>query len=359
MSASGAGVDPSLRVDDFDYDLPRELIAQSPLARRDASRLLVLDRKTGRLDHARFVDLPGLLDPGDLVVANNSRVLPARLIARKEETGGRVELLLLRDEGKGVWTALAKPVRRLRRGAVLLVEPLAGTAAPPLRLLVEERLEEGKIRVAFDPPSSPTLTAYGSAPLPPYVRAALAEPERYQTVYAASAGSAAAPTAGLHFTREVIDALRLRGIGWAEVTLHVGLDTFRPVTSERVADHRIHREWCTVPEATARAVLDARSVGRRVVAVGTTAARTLETLGSRSIGAAAVSGMTTMTDLFIRPGYRWTTVDAMVTNFHHPRSTLLMMVSALAGTESIRRAYAVAIAAKYRFFSFGDAMLIR
>lgn len=359
MSASAAGLDPSLRVDDFDYDLPNELIAQTPLPRRDASRLLVLERGTGRIDHATFADLPGLLDPGDLLVANNSRVIAARLAARKAETGGRVELLLLRDEGAGVWTALAKPARRLRPGAWLVVEPRPGLAAAPLRLRIEERLGEGEFRVAFDRSAPVSLAAYGTAPLPPYIREALAETERYQTVYAACAGSAAAPTAGLHFTHDLIAALRARGIGWAEVTLHVGLDTFRPVTTERIADHRIHREWCTVPADAARAVLDARAIGRRVVAVGTTAARTLETLGSDSPEAAATSGMTSMTDLFIFPGYRWTLVDAMITNFHLPRSSLLMMVSAFAGSESVRRAYAAAIAARYRFFSFGDAMLIR
>lgn len=359
MSASVAGVDPHVRVDDFDYKLPQELIAQAPLARRDASRLLVLDRSTGGLRHASFRELPGLLDPGDLLVANNSRVIPARLVARKLETGGRVELLMLRDEGDRIWTALAKPARRLRVGGELVVEPLAGMSAPPLRARVVERREEGEIRVAFAGAGPVSLAAYGTAPLPPYVREAPSEPERYQTIYAADAGSAAAPTAGLHFTHELLATLRGHGVEWAEVTLHVGLDTFRPVTAERVADHRIHREWCTVPAETVRAVLAARAAGRRVVAIGTTAARTLETLGLRSTEDAVRSGLTTETDLFIVPGYRWMLVDAMITNFHLPRSTLLMMVSAFAGREPIQRAYAAAIAARYRFFSFGDAMLIR
>ncbi|CAA9542904.1 MAG: S-adenosylmethionine:tRNA ribosyltransferase-isomerase [uncultured Thermomicrobiales bacterium] len=359
MRASDVAIDRSLRVDDFAYDLPEELIAQAPLARRDASRLLVLDRPSGGLEHATVADLPDLLDPGDLLVANNSRVIPARLAARKRDTGGRVELLLLRDEGEGVWTALAKPARRLAAGTALVVEPRAGASAPPLGVEVLECGDGGQVRVAVDATGPEPLAPYGTAPLPPYVRSALAEPERYQTVYAAEAGSAAAPTAGLHFGHDLLDALRRRGVGWAEVTLHVGLDTFRPVTTELVADHPIHREWCEVPASTARAVLATRGAGRRVIAVGTTAVRTLETLASDGLETAAVSGMKMETGLFILPGYRWKLVDAMITNFHLPRSTLLMMVSAFAGREAVRRAYAVAIEERYRFFSFGDAMLIR
>lgn len=358
MTRLVAEIDPSLRVDEFDYDLPPELIAQTPLTERDASRLLVLDRVSGRIEHARFRDLPRLLDPGDLLVANNSRVIPARLSAWRSETGGRVELLLLRDEGDGNWTALAKPARRLRAGARLLVEPRPDRPAPPAPLRVVELLGEGEVRLRFDDPAPLRLEDYGSTPLPPYVRTAIERPERYQTVYAAGEGSAAAPTAGLHFTPELIAELLARGIGWAEVTLHVGMDTFRPVTAERVVDHRIHREWCSVPPTTVAAIRETQSAGRRVVAVGTTAARTLETLAGVADGTADC-GIATTTDLFIVPGYRWTTVDALVTNFHVPRSTLLMMVSALAGREPIRRAYEAAIEAQYRFFSFGDAMLIR
>jgi S-adenosylmethionine:tRNA ribosyltransferase-isomerase len=353
-----AGIDPSLLVDEFDYDLPPDLIAQTPLPRRDASRLLVLDRRSGRIEQAGQVAKPGVLDPGDLLVANNSRVIPARLSARRSETGGRVELLLLRDEGDGEWTALAKPARRLRPGTRLLVEPRPDRSAPPAPLSVVELLGEGEIRLRFDDPAGPRLDDYGASPLPPYVRTAIERPERYQTVYAAGPGSAAAPTAGLHFTDELIADLLARGVGWSEVTLHVGIDTFRPVTAARVADHRIHREWCAVPPATVAAVRETRRAGRRVVAVGTTAARTLETLGGVEAGATD-GGVATMTDLFIVPGYRWTTVDALLTNFHLPRSTLLMMVSAFAGRDRIRRAYEAAIEARYRFFSFGDAMLIR
>lgn len=358
MNEPGTEIAPSLLVDEFDYDLPPELIAQTPLGRRDGSRLLVLDRRTGRIEHARFRDLPRLLDPGDLLVANNSRVIPARLSARRSETGGHVELLLLREEGNGDWTALAKPARRLRPGNRLLVQPRPDRTAPPAPVSVVEIGGEGEVRLRFDTPLAPRLDDYGSVPLPPYVRTAVERPERYQTVYATGAGSAAAPTAGLHFTEELIADLLARGIGWSEVTLHVGLDTFRPVTAERVADHRIHREWCVVPAATVAAVRETRRVGGRVIAIGTTAARTLETLGGDADDAVD-DGIATMTDLFIVPGYRWTTVDAMLTNFHVPRSTLLMMVSAFAGRDLIRHAYDAAIEARYRFLSFGDAMLIR
>jgi S-adenosylmethionine:tRNA ribosyltransferase-isomerase len=343
-----------LRVDDFDYELPAELIAQTPLPQRDRSRLMVVERATGAIRHSSFERLGDWLRPGDLLVANNSRVLAARLQTRKLDTGGRVELLLLRERDDGRWDALAKPARRLRPGTRLVVAAVLDVPPP---LTVRAVGEAGEIVVEVPAPVLDRLDRIGAMPLPPYITQRLDDPERYQTVYASAAGSAAAPTAGLHFTAGLIAALRERGIGWAEVTLHVGLDTFRPVTAERVLDHRIHREWCTVAPATATAVAEAKARGGRVVAVGTTAARTLETLG-REGAVEAGRGFAGMTDLFIVPGYRWRVVDALLTNFHLPRSTLLMMIGAFAGMGLVREAYAEAIRDRYRFFSFGDAMLI-
>jgi len=348
---------PGLRVADFDYELPPELIAQHPLPDRAASRLLVLDRRTGARAHSAIHDLGDWLAPGDLLVANNSRVLPARLHARKE-TGGQVELLLLRELRPGVWSALAKPARRLHAGTRLLLQPRPGVAASERAVSIAAVGDEGEVTVEMDDLDVAGLEAYGEAPLPPYIRVPLADPERYQTVYATAPGSAAAPTAGLHFTDALRQDLAARGIGWAEVTLHVGLDTFRPVTAALVKDHHIHQEWCAVSDETAARIAAARAAGHRIVAVGTTAARTLETLGRRW-DPAKPRGLAGMTDLFIVPGYEWTVVDALLTNFHLPRSTLLMMISAFAGWEHVRAAYADAIAHGYRFYSFGDAMLIR
>ena len=358
MTDPAVGIDPSLRVDDFVYDLPEELIAQVPLAERDASRLLVLDRATASRHHSLVSKLDDWLEPGDLLVANNSRVIPARLQATKLGTFGQVELLLLREGGDGTWAALAKPARRLRPGTRLLIAPQTGRHLPDVELDVLDVGKDGQVSLAFRGEVPIRLDDYGLVPLPPYIRQRLEDAERYQTVYASEAGSAAAPTAGLHFSPELLRRLRNRGIGWAEVTLHIGLDTFRPVGAQRVADHRIHREWCVVPDESARAVASARRAGRRVVAVGTTSARALETLGARW-DEARPAGLATMTELFIVPGYRWQIVDALLTNFHLPRSTLLMMVSSFAGLETIRSAYAEAVERQYRFFSFGDAMLIR
>jgi len=350
-------VDPELRVDEFDYDLPSELIAQTPLPERDAARLLVVDRASGALHHSTVRELASWLAPGDLVVANNSRVIPARVFARKVETGGRVELLLLRPEDGGAWTALAKPARRLRPGTRLVLLPQLGSDAPPTEVCALDVGTDGQVTIRGIGPKT-ALEDYGSVPLPPYISGRLEDGERYQTVYGTRPGSAAAPTAGLHFTPTLMASLVDRGIRWAEVTLHVGLDTFRPVTSERVVERRIHREWCSVPASTAALAASTKQRGGRVVAIGTTTARTLEVFAARC-GDGDPEGLTTMADLFIVPGYRWRMVDALLTNFHLPRSTLLMMVSAFAGTATIKRAYAEAIAAGYRFYSFGDAMLIR
>jgi S-adenosylmethionine:tRNA ribosyltransferase-isomerase len=344
-----------LRTADFDYHLPAELIAQAPLAERDESRLLVLDKLTGSTTHSTFRDLANWLRPGDLLVANNSRVIPARLRGVRAPGGGTVEVLLLRADGP-VWDVLGRPAKRLRQGTALEFTSKFPDQ-PPLRATVEENLGEGELRVRFETDLDEVLHAYGETPLPPYITAPLTDSGRYQTVYGLVPGSAAAPTAGLHFTRELIDRLIAMGIGWTEVTLHVGLDTFRPVNEAIVEDHHIHREWCEVTDATAGAIAECRRAGGRVVAVGTTAARTLETLG-RSWSDAEPRGFSGLTDEFIIPGHSWRLVDALLTNFHLPRSTLLMLVSALAGRESIRAAYAEAVQRGYRFYSFGDAMLI-
>lgn len=336
-----------MRLEELDYDLPPELIAQEPLAQRDASRLLVVNRADRSIAHAQFRDLPALLDPGDLVVLNDSRVLPARLLGHKAETGGQVEILLLRPTAPDLWQALVRPGRRLRTGSRVTLD---GVEAELI-----ERQGDGLWRVAFSPPGALAshIDQIGQMPLPPYIHHRLDDPERYQTVYSRLPGSAAAPTAGLHFTPEVFAALAERGIGRAQVTLHVGLDTFRPVQEAVVEDHPMHREtWEVSPEA-AQAVTVAKAAGRRVVAVGTTAVRTLETAGREAFGAGRGD-----TDLFITPGYQFRMVDAMLTNFHLPRTTLFALVTALAGAELIRAAYAAAVAERYRLLSFGDAMLI-
>ena len=344
-----------LLVAGFDYDLPQELIAQTPLERRDASRMLVLERRSGRITHSTVDRLREWLAPGDLLVANNSRVIPARLRGRKVPSGGAVEVLLLRNDG-GSWRALARPAKRLVRGSRLAFSSHEG-ARETAFAVVEEKLDGGEIRLRFEAGADDRLAELGEAPLPPYITTPLADAERYQTVYAKTPGSAAAPTAGLHFTERLIEELRASGIEWAEVTLHVGLDTFRPVTVSRVEEHHIHREWCEVSGETAATIAACRDRGRKVVALGTTAARTLETLG-RAWREGARRAFRGETDVFIVPGHDWELVDGMLTNFHLPRSTLLMMVSALAGRDTILRAYEEAIKDRYRFYSFGDAMLI-
>jgi S-adenosylmethionine:tRNA ribosyltransferase-isomerase len=385
-----------LRTDDFDYDLPPELIAQTPVEPRDASRLLVVHRTIGELEHRTFTEIATYLEPGDLLVANDSRVLPGRLWARKP-TGGRVELLLLRPLDDGWWESLARPIHRLRAGTRLMLAPIpevdefAGSrtvaaAASPAAVAngslgdsaavgveVGERTPAGGVRVRFDAPVEEVVARFGRAPLPPYIHTPLADPERYQTVYARVTGSAAAPTAGLHFTPRLLDELAARGVGLAFVTLHVGPDTFRPVRVERIAEHQMHAEFATVPWDTAEAVRRARAAGRRVVAVGTTAVRTLEawaqTEGADGLRQphsegqqaqrqrAAADAWSDWTRLFIYPGFRFRAVDALITNFHLPRSTLLMLVSAFAGRALVQHAYEVAIQHRYRFFSFGDACL--
>ena len=344
-----------LRTADFDYELPHELIAQTPLAKRDASRLLVLERGPGTLTHTHVSELGQWLRSGDLLVVNNSRVLPSRLRGTRLPGGGSVELLLLRKEG-GAWLALGKPAKRLRPGTALEF-PAHQSGHDPLPGKIVDNLGEGNVLVDLGDVSSVALGPYGTTPLPPYITHTLVDDERYQTVYNKEPGSAAAPTAGLHFTSELLDRLVQKGIAHAEITLHVGLDTFRPVTADRIQDHEIHREWFHVPLEASEAIARARVSGGRIIAVGTTVARTLETIGPQwsDVALREVSGMT---DTFIVPGHEWTLVNGLLTNFHLPRSSLLMLVSALATRESIQRAYAEAIKARYRFFSFGDAMLI-
>jgi S-adenosylmethionine:tRNA ribosyltransferase-isomerase len=330
-------------VAEFDYELPEDLIAQAPLPERDASRLLVLARRSGQIEHRGVRDLPGLLGAGDVLVVNDTRVIPARLHGRKEGTGGRVELLLVEPLAGGDWLALGQASKGLRAGARVEV---SGSSVE----IVQVR-EGGEVVVRL-PLGGDALWRFleeaGETPLPPYIGRAPGpqDRERYQTVFARERGAVAAPTAGLHFTPALLDALRARGIGLATITLHVGPGTFLPVRAQRTEEHRMHRERYVVPEETARAL---GSAGR-IIAVGTTALRTLEASGGR-----AGPGDT---DLFITPGYEFRVVDGLFTNFHLPKSTLLMLVAAFAGLDRIRRAYAEAVERRYRFFSYGDAMLI-
>lgn len=340
-----------MRTADFDYDLPPELIAQTPLDRRDASRLLVLDRAQPDVRHLAVDQLPDLLREGDLLVANNSRVLAARLSARKLDTGGKAELLLLHPMAEGTWEALAKPARRLHSGTRLVVD---GTQH---EVEIVRTGVGGIVEINLPVGLLDELDHIGTVPLPPYIHERLEDPDRYQTIYSSMPGSAAAPTAGLHFTPDLMARLASAGIGWAEVTLDIGLDTFRPVTVDIVADHVMHAETCRIDKETVEQILRTKRDGGRVIALGTTAARTLETAG-QLWSESDPFPFETETRIFISPGYAWRVVDGLFTNFHLPKSTLLMMVSALAGRERILNAYREAIRERYRFFSFGDAMLI-
>jgi len=338
---------------DFDYDLPPELIAQTPVEPRDASRLLVLDRARDTLAHRHFGDILDYLQPGDLLVANETRVIPARLFARKVPSGGRVEMLLLARRGPRTWETLVKG-RQVTVGQRLCLPDHLGSAS--LDAVVEGITPAGCRLVTFDEPIEAHWQRLGMVPLPPYIHEPLAQSERYQTVYARVEGSAAAPTAGLHFTPELIQSTTELGVQWATVLLHIGLDTFRPVSEQHVEDHVMHSEYCSLSAETAQRINDAKDNGRRVIAVGTTSVRVLETAGQDAPH--GVQPWEGPSRLFIYPGYRFRVVDALITNFHLPRSSLLMLVSAFAGPDSIRRAYAEAIRLRYRFYSFGDAMLL-
>ena len=347
----------TMRTSDFDYHLPDDLIAQTPAEPRDSSRLMVVDRGGARaLGHDVFRNLPGYLRAGDLLAFNDSRVFPARLHGRSAASGGKVELLLLSPspDGGGRWRALAKPGRRMREGAEFVIGGDDGDGADGgVRGVVVAREDSGARVVRFEDDSR--LREAGIAPLPPYIKAKPDDPERYQTVYAKTEGSVAAPTAGLHFTRVLMDALGEMGVETAFVTLHVGWDSFNPVRSENPAEHRMHSEYWEISEIAARAVSAAKADGRRVISVGTTAARLLENAAAEDGSLASGSGWV---DLFITPGYQFRAIDGLITNFHLPKSTLLMLVSAFAGRENILAAYRRAARERYRFYSFGDAMLI-
>jgi len=343
-----------LSMADFDYDLPAELIAQEPLPDRSSSRLLVLNRDSRDITHSVFDDLPSRLRRRDLLVLNDSRVLPARLTGRRL-SGGEVEILLLREVGDGGWEVLMRPARRLRAGEEILFSSRDGSEDAVATVIRKD--DEGQGVIRLDEHLATHLPDFGRVPLPPYIQTQLDDDERYQTVYANEQGSAAAPTAGLHFTDEMFARLAGAGIETACVTLHVGLDTFRPVSAEYAEDHRIHSEWCAVPARAARAIAAARARGSRIIAVGTTAARTLETYGTQEIVPLG-EPYAGMTSKYITPGYEWTMVDAMITNFHLPKSTLILMMSSFAGKEFLFEAYRQAIAQRYRFFSFGDAMFV-
>lgn len=339
-----------MRTSDFDYDLPHECIAQTPVTPRHDSRLLVLDRVTDTLEHTRFWEIDRFLKPGDLLVINETRVIPARIYAKKQPGGGKAELLLLDKQDECTWTALGGG-KGLKPGRKLTIEN-----GPEVEVLAV--LEGPKRLVQFSEPIEPFFARVGHVPLPPYIHVELNDPERYQTVYARRPGSAAAPTAGLHFTPDLMEKLRNHGVSFAQVDLHVGLDTFAPVTEDDPTEHKIHTEWCELSSETAEKINTTAREGGRIIAVGTTSVRTLETAARQAGIGQVVEPFSGPTNLFILPGYDFKVVDAMVTNFHLPKSTLLMLVSAFAGRERMLATYKLAIAEKYRFFSFGDAMLI-
>jgi S-adenosylmethionine:tRNA ribosyltransferase-isomerase len=356
-----------VKTSDFDYYLPPEQIAQTPLEPRDASRLLVLDRASGHIEHRHFRDIGHYLRPGDVLVFNQTRVIPARLHGHKEPTGGQIEFLLLRREGDQTWRGLIGG-RRVKLGARLVFE---GPAGSRIGGEVIGEGEEAERVIRFDAPLSPQLEKLGEMPLPPYIHTRLADPERYQTIYAREPGSAAAPTAGLHFTPELLVALREQGVRMAYCTLHIGLDTFLPVREEQIEEHKMHSERVILSADNARLINEAKLAGGRIVAVGTTSVRVLETAGLHGAGVndpyvdeqnacpwQPVTAIDETTRLFIRPGYRFRAVDCLITNFHLPRSTLLALVSAFATREAILEAYQIAQQEGYRFYSFGDAMML-
>lgn len=340
-----------MKTSDFYYDLPKELIAQTPLEKRDASRLLVMDKSSGALEHRHFFDIVDYLRAGDCLVMNDSRVIPARLLGHRVPTGGAAELLLLTDKGGGVWECLARPGRKLHEGAEL------SFGDGLLRATVQEVLPSGNRLVQFHYEGIflELLEQLGKMPLPPYIRAELADGERYQTVYSRVSGSAAAPTAGLHFTKELLEQIEKKGVRLAYVTLHVGLGTFRPVKVEDVTEHHMHSEFCMLSAQTAQLLNETRQNGGRIVCVGTTSCRTLESLAGED---GSFCESSAWTDIFIYPGYRFKAMDALITNFHLPESTLIMLVSAFAGYDHVMNAYRQAVKERYRFFSFGDAMFI-
>lgn len=339
-----------MKTSDFYFDLPEELIAQTPLEKRDSSRLLCLDKVSGEIQHRVFSELPELLQPGDCLVMNDSRVLPARLLGARE-TGGAVEVLLLRDLGGGRWECLTRPGRKTKPGTKLVF------GGGELEAEVVEVAEGGNriVEFKYDGFFLEVLERLGKMPLPPYIKTELEDGERYQTVYSKELGSAAAPTAGLHFTKELLAKIAEKGVRECFVTLHVGLGTFRPVKAEDIEEHEMHSEFCIMPEETARIITETKKSGGRVICVGTTSCRTVESFANEDGTMDAKSGWT---NIFIYPGYKFKCMDALVTNFHLPESTLIMLVSAFAGREHVLAAYKQAVDMRYRFFSFGDAMFL-
>ncbi len=341
-----------MKVSDFDFYLPEELIAQHPLEKRDESRLMVLDKKTGEIEHKRFYDIIDYLNKGDTLVLNNTRVMPARLIGEKENTGGKIEFLLLKRVEGDKWECLAKPGKSAREGRRFTF----GNGI--LKAQVIEVLENGNRIVEFyyDGIFEQVLDSLGEMPLPPYIHEKLEDKERYQTVYSKEKGSAAAPTAGLHFTKELLKKIQDKGVNIVYLTLHVGLGTFRPVKVENIENHNMHSEFYMLSKESAEVINETKKRGNRVISVGTTSTRTLETIGDENGMVKEQSGWT---NIFIYPGYKFKVVDNLITNFHLPESTLIMLVSTLAGKENVMNAYNIAVKEKYRFFSFGDAMFIK
>lgn len=342
----------TLKTSDFSFDLPEELIAQTPIEPRDASRLMTLDKRTGEIGHFHFRDIAEMLEPEDCLILNDSRVLPARIYGVKEETGAHVEFLLLENKGNDVWEALAGPGKRAKKGSRF------SFGDGILRCEVIDVLEDGNRLIHFEYEGLffSLLDQIGQMPLPPYIKEKLEDQERYQTVYSREIGSAAAPTAGLHFTPGLLDRIRGKGVRTGFVTLHVGLGTFRPVSTEKITDHKMHSEHYHMPRETADLINETKKRGGRVIAVGTTSCRTIESVAQKEGCFRESEGWT---DIFIYPGYEFKGLDGLITNFHLPESTLIMLVSALAGRENVLRAYQIAVEKKYRFFSFGDAMFIR
>ncbi len=341
-----------MKTDDFNYDLPETLIAQTPLKNRSESKLMVLDKKTGKIEHKHFFDIIDYLNKGDVLVLNDTKVIPARLIGEKEETGAVIELLLLKNREDNIWECLAKPVKRLKIGTIITF------GQDKLKAKVLEILDEGIIHVQmlYEGIFYEILNELGQMPLPPYIKTKLEDKNRYQTVYAKNIGSAAAPTAGLHFTNELLNKIKAKGITILYITLHVGLGTFRPVVVEDVTKHEMHSEFYSMDKQTAQTLNQAKKEGRKIIAVGTTTVRTLETVMAKYQEFKECSGET---KIFIYPGFEFKAIDNLITNFHLPKSTLLMLVSALASKEIILNAYKEAVQNNYRFFSFGDAMFIK
>ena len=341
-----------MKTDDFDYELPEELIAQTPLEKRDSSRLLILDKKTGDIEHKHFSDIIDYLEKDDILVLNNTKVLPARLIGEKEETKAVIEILLLKNIKNDIWECLVKPARRIKVGTIVSF----GDGLLKAKCIKE--LDEGirHFELIYDGILYEILDKLGTMPLPPYIHEKLADQSRYQTVYAKEIGSAAAPTAGLHFTEELLKEIKDKGITICYVTLHVGLGTFRPVNVENINEHKMHSEYYEMSRDVAKILNDAKKNNKRIISVGTTSTRVLETVVSKYNEFRECSGFT---DIFIYPGYKFKAINALITNFHLPKSTLVMLVSALAGKDNILNAYKIAVKEKYRFFSFGDAMFIK